>query len=158
MNDLSSDQLASLMDKNMGLVVTLVNSFKPKNENEADEFMQLGRIGLWKAINKHDPEKAKLSTLIWHYVKWEILRHLDKRKKDKTHLPIKDSICGELKNAADIWEFIPDTLNKKEKHVVQLRLEGHTFLDIGEKIGCSRGWANNIFKSAMEKINEANES
>lgn len=155
-NEVSAEQLASLMEENMGLVVLLANAFKPKNKAELDEFMQLGRIGLWKAIKKHDPSKAKLSTLIWHCVRWEILRHLDKEKNRKGFLPINDAICGGPVNEYDFWEIIPDTLDDKEAKVVQLRLEGHTFMDIGKELGYSRGWANNIFKTAINKIQEAN--
>ena len=156
MNDITNEQLASLMEENMGLVVLLANAFKPKNQNELDEFMQLGRIGLWKAIKKHDPKKAKLSTIIWHSVRWEILRHLDKEKKRKKGLEINESICGKLEDNVNFWEIIPDTLNDKESQVIQLRLEGHTFMDIGKRLGYSRGWANNIFKTAIDKIIESN--
>jgi hypothetical protein len=38
-----------------------------------------------------------------------------------------------------------------------MRLEGYTFSDIGDSLGYSRGWANNIYKTAVKKINEANE-
>ena len=157
MNDnITTEQLASLMEENMGLVVLLANAFKPKNQQELDEFMQLGRIGLWKAIKKYDPKKAKLSTLIWHSVRWEILRHLDKEKNRKGFLPINDAICGDVDKSHNFWEIMPDTLNEKESEVIQLRLEGHTFMDIGKRLGYSRGWANNIFKTAINKIKESN--
>jgi DNA-directed RNA polymerase specialized sigma subunit len=156
MSEINNEQLASLMEENMGLVVLLANAFKPKDQSELEEFLQLGRIGLWKAIKKHDPKRAKLSTLIWHCVRWEILRHLDKEKNRKGFLPINDSICGDIDNHSDFWELIPDTLDEKESKVIQLRLEGNTFMDIGKELGYSRGWANNIFKTAINKIKESN--
>lgn len=154
--NINSEQLALLMEENMGLVVLLANSFKPKNSNELDEFVQLGRIGLWKAIQKHDPKKSRLSTTIWHYIRWEILRYIDKEKKNKGFLEIDESIYEDSKSIGSVSDFFPDNLNKKEVDVIRLRLEGYTFLDIGKKLGYSRGWANNTFKSAVKKINDAN--
>ena len=54
-----------LLNENMGLVVSLAQSFKPRCSLELDEYIQSGRIGLWKAINKHDPKKGALSTIAW---------------------------------------------------------------------------------------------
>lgn len=154
--DLDSEQLAQLMEDNMGLVVQVVNSFKPQSSYEQDEFLQLGRIALWKAIQTYSPEKSKLATYIWNYVRWEILRHLAKEDKQKVGLQIVDSVYDDGKKIYNLWEFIPDTLTKRERKVLELKLEGHTFISIGEELGYSRGWINKIFKSAINKINEAN--
>lgn len=153
---LTSGQLDSLMEQNMGLVVLLVKSFKP-SPHQLDEFMQLGRIGLWKAICKHDPKRSELSTCIWHYVKWEIQRHLYKEKHRKKHLSFSayDYPALDL-DKESFWELMPDSLSRKEKRVIQLKLEGHTFVDIGSKLGYSKGWANKTFRSAVKKINESN--
>ena len=45
-----------LIEKNMGLVVSVVNSFKPQNYTERDDYIQAGRIGLWKALRKYNPD------------------------------------------------------------------------------------------------------
>ena len=41
-----------LIEKHMGLVVSVVNSFRPRNSTEREDYVQAGRIGLWKALNK----------------------------------------------------------------------------------------------------------
>ena len=65
----------------MGLVVSLARSFNPLNPIELDNYIQSGRIGLWKAIQKHDPKKGKLTTIAWNHIRWEIIRYIKKNKK-----------------------------------------------------------------------------
>ena len=64
-----------LIEKNMGLVVSVVNSFKPRNQTEREDYVQAGRIGLWKALKKYDRSKgAVLSTYAWNPIRWEIIK------------------------------------------------------------------------------------
>lgn len=154
MNNITDEQLASLIEENMGLVVLAVNSFGPKDSLEKDELMQLGRIGLWKAIKKHNPKRSKLSTCMYNYVRWEIGRYLYKKSKTKYADLHENIMCN--KSVDNVWEYIPEFLSNKEKDVVSMRLEGHSFVDIGKKLGYSRGWANNVFQKALDKINNAN--
>ena len=65
-----------IIEKNMGLVASVVKSFKPKNHVEKEDYMQAGRIGLWKALKKHDPSKAALSTYAWNPIRWEIIKEI----------------------------------------------------------------------------------
>lgn len=140
---------------NMGLVVSLAKSFRPPNPTELDEYIQLGRIGLFKAIRKHDPSKAKLSTLAWLYIRWEIIRYIESQNKNIT-LPLLTDKSYDVDMS--IWEVLPDSLTDIEKQVVALRLEGRTFKDIGKKLGdYSRGWANTLYTRAIKKANEANQ-
>ena len=55
-----------LIEENMGLVISIVNSFKPKNHTEREDLIDAGRIGLWKALKKYDAKKScKISTYAW---------------------------------------------------------------------------------------------
>ena len=59
-----------LILENMGLVVSLARSFNPKNNQELEEYIQSGRIGLWKAIKKYDDKlkfvKLNLPNFLYH--------------------------------------------------------------------------------------------
>lgn len=152
----AQDELARVLEDNMGLVVLLAKSFHPRNEDEYEEFVHLGRIGVWKAHQKHDPSRSRFSTTAYHYIRWEILRHLSKKPSEAQ---LDDAIVVEDTNFKldNLWEYLPKTLSDKEKKVVELRLvDNHTFVDIGKIMGYSRGWANNTYKSALEKIEHAN--
>lgn len=39
-----------LIEKNMGLVIKIVNQFQPRNHTERQDLIDAGRIGLWKAL------------------------------------------------------------------------------------------------------------
>jgi RNA polymerase sigma factor (sigma-70 family) len=153
---------------NMGLVVSLARSFKPANKTQLEDYIQSGRIGLWKAIQKHDPSKAKLSTVAWHYIRWEIIKNIPHSKKniDKTaksvcfsDLPYTPSqLIPSLfcRLNSSVLEFKPETLSAEENKVFDMRACGYTMKEIGNEFGKSRAWANTIFKKMAQKVKEAN--
>ena len=73
------------IENNMGLVILVVNRFSPKNEEERDLYIQAGRIGLWKAIEKFNPKLGELTTIAYYSIKWEILKEIKRmlRKNGK---------------------------------------------------------------------------
>ena len=139
-----------LIEDNMGLVVQLAKSFT-NNPEVLDEYIQLGRIGLWRAIKKHDPKKGKLSTIAWNYIRWEIIKHFNKNKKFM-HKPLYDEyLC--YNESVKPWEYIPD-LTKLEHEVLQLKYEGCTFREIGYEFGKTKNWAYKIFNGIRKKIRD----
>jgi len=154
------DSEQQLILENTGLVVSLAKSFKPKNSLEFEEYVQSGRIGLWKAIKKHEPKKGALSTIAWYYIRWEIIRGIVFNSKMQ---PVRfadlgvdvDSFLDRRKPPDNIQDVQPDTLNAIEKEVLKMRSRGYTMKEIGENFSRSRGWANEKFKSAINKIKEA---
>jgi len=152
----------------MGLVVSIVKSLRPPNATEYEEYIQLGRIGLWKAIRKHDPKLAKLSTIAWDYIRWEIIRYINKSVKYNTLMNNPDAQyrlqCVHSERTQELFtdsvaEAIPSSLSKSECIVVDMRHQGYTFEEIGKELGgYTRGWANKLFKLAIKKIQDANEN
>ena len=137
----------------MGLVVSIVKSFHPINPTVLDEYIQAGRIGLLKAVRKHDIARSSFSTTAWHYIRWAILHYIDREKTD-TALPITIDPSGiQHENVSD---YFPSTLSDNERNVITLRTKGYTFKDIGEIKGYSKSWANYVFHSGVAKIREAN--
>ena len=136
----------------MGLVVKIVKDFKPRSLDEFDDYVQVGSIGLLKAIRKHKPELGKLSTIAWPYIYYNVLRLYRQNCKHKHEVLFDDS--GQSVEKVPLWELIPSNLTQLEKRIISLRIEhGHTFAEIGQKIGgYTRGWANKLFKVALEKI------
>jgi RNA polymerase sigma factor (sigma-70 family) len=163
----TKEQVETLVQDNMGLVVSLAKSLHPPNHTEFEEYLQLGRIGLWKAIMKFDPTRGtKLSTIAWDYIRWEIIRYISKRQKEQRLMNSPYLIpylekTNERKHSylmpAELSDLLPKTLTDTEKRTVQLRNEGHTFQEIGNHLGgYTKGWANTLFKSAIRKIQDAN--
>ena len=150
--DITRTRPDCIFEQNMGLVVSLAKSFKPKSPDELEEYIQLGRIGLWKATQKYKPELAKFSTLAWQYIRWEILRHISDRN-NRPYVSIDD--CDFVAKQADgsLEEYIPTNVSSVEREVLKLRCEGrHSFSDIGKQLGYSRAWASHTYKVALGKI------
>lgn len=154
MNSENSQGPDSIIEDNMGLVISIARSFNPKDQDELDEYIQLGRIAINKAIEKHDPARSKFSTTIWNFTKFEILRHISKSRKHKGQQEINESIHGKSKESY-IWELIPDSLSVNEREVLSLYLEGYKFSEINTKFNKPLGWSNRIFYSAVDKIKNA---
>jgi len=141
-----------LVKENLGLVVHIAKSFNPPNHTELDEYIQSGRIGLLKAIRSYDELISKLSTYAWKYIGWEILNYI--RQNKRPHHDTPDEIAE--KHHDNLWEFLPDNLDSKELSILQLRCDGHTFNEIGQKYDTTSYWASKVYKSALKKITRAN--
>lgn len=135
----------------------LARSFKPRTKEELDDLVQIGTMGLLKAIRKHDPAKGKLTTIAWGYIRWEIMRYLNNQQLAFTSQDTIVEAQAHL-DCEHLWEYLPDTLSKLERQTVMLKIQGHNFEDIGKKLGYTRGWTNKVYKSALRKIQHANES
>ena len=136
------------------LVVYLAKSFR--SNIDLDELIQIGRIGLLEAIRNYDTSKnTKLSTFAYPYIKYKILRYIDKEYKwHKNHSSLTFSNKYYEPNN-EIFDITP-ILTDKESKTIELRLAGNTFKEIATQLGCTKGWAYQIYSSAMHKIREAN--
>jgi RNA polymerase sigma factor (sigma-70 family) len=152
---------------NMGLVVSLARSFSPRNQQELEEYIQSGRIGLWRAVKNYNSSKGALSTLAWNYIRWEIIRNLpnSKRNKNKIKLTMFSDIVeddypiGESREhliLKNVEEMMPASLTKEERTLITMRGQGYTMAEVGSYFGKSRAWAHTVFKKASTKIREAN--
>lgn len=138
----------------MGLVVTLAKQFKPASPEQLDEYIQVGRIGLWKAIRAQNPERGALSTIAWICIRNEILRHLKFLNRSFSC----EIVEREYHEPVPIWEALPEeALSEKERKVIELRYRGHTFKEIGEQCGYTKNWAHKAYCSAVRKIRRAND-
>ena len=65
--------MEDLIEKNMGLILKIVNRFNPRTQTDRDAYIQAGRIGLWKALltfSKHGGIQLSGKSLkkldLWH--------------------------------------------------------------------------------------------
>ena len=148
------------IEQNMGLVVSVVNSFNPKSDEERDEYIQAGRIGLWKALQKYDPDRGcKFSPFARNPIRWEIIKTINNGKKYNNQADLNNVIIGFLEVCSDddFWEYMPDILTSEEKKVIELRCMGHNFTEICKEIGRGRHYTKKLFMSAVEKLRDTNE-
>ena len=103
---------------NMGLVYKVANKFKSRCENKCDfdDFIQLGTIGLIKAVDNYDPEKGS-SFSYYAYVKIgsEINRYI-REKINVINLIPKDNVI----------------FSKIQKEIDNMLIEEHRYPSIKE--------------------------
>ena len=145
-----------LIEKNMGLVISVVNSFKPQNSTEREDYVQAGRIGLWKALKKYDNSKgAVLSTYAWNPIRWEIIKEIKSLKKSKyktlppTHVPA-------YIDAQEFWEIIPSSFSEEEIFLLDLQRMGYKLSEMAEIAGKKNSYVKRVFYKAVKKLREYN--
>lgn len=149
--------MQDLIEENMGLVVSVVESFRPKSSEERDSYIQAGRIGLWKALEKYDPTKgAALSTFAWNPIRWEIIKEIKAVTKNKCYsLSTMSDCCYESKK--DFSELYPTSLTEEEAFIIDLRRHGYKLREICDIIGRGRSYIKKTVYRAISKIREAND-
>lgn len=146
--------MEDLIEKNMGLVASIVNSFNPKDQTEREDYLQAGRIGLWKALKNFNPAKGNvLSTYAWNPIRWEIIKEIKIMKRKKDHIDLSSINMPAYIEKEKFWEYLPE-LTDEEKMVLDLRLMEYRFHEICTKMGKSNTYIKKLFYSAIEKIKE----
>jgi len=145
-----------LIEQNMGLVITVVNSFRPQNPTEREDYLQAGRIGLWKALKKYDHSKgAVLSTYAWNPIRWEIIKEIKSLKKNRYKV-LSDANLPTYIDKDEFWEIVPSFLSEEEVSLLELRRMGYKLSEMAEIAGKKNSYIKRIFYKALKKIKEYN--
>ena len=146
--------MEDLIEKNMGLVASIVNSFHPKDQTEREDYLQAGRIGLWKALKNFNPTKgSKFSPYAWNPIRWEIIKEIKIMKRKKDHIDLSSINVPAYIEKEKFWEYLPE-LTDEEKMVLDLRLMEYRFHEICTHMGKRNNYIKKLFYSAIEKIKE----
>lgn len=150
----NSEHENNVVQENLGLVVSqVVRYLISNNDPNYDDYVQAGSIALLKAIRGYDPNRgAKLSTYAWESIQKAIQKEAHKLYNKYKRLP--DNLFTE--NVDSIWEILPDNLTENEKQAFDLRLQNMSLSEIGQEMGYSKEWINQLLNSAIEKIKKAN--
>ena len=176
-----------LIEHNLRLVAHIAKKYQNVDE-EMEDMISIGTIGLIKAIDSFDAGKGKLSTYASRCIDNELLMFLRARKKTSREVSLYEPIGtdreGNEINLLDIIEqdqadvldrmevedrlsrlsgLIHDTLSDRERETITLRygLTNEyeiTQREIGRKLGISRSYVSRIEKRALEKLRAAYET
>ncbi len=170
-----------LVERNLRLVAHIAKKYQNVDE-EMEDLISIGTIGLIKAIDSFDSSKGKLSTYASRCIDNELLMMLRAKKKTSREVSLYEPIGtdreGNEISLLDIIEQeqldivarievqkqlgrLPDLievrLNDREKEIIRLRYglaDGHevTQREIGRILGISRSYVSRIEKKALEKL------
>lgn len=172
-----------LIERNLRLVAHIAKKYVNVDE-DMEDLISIGTIGLIKAVSSFDADKGKLSTYASRCIDNELLMLLRTKKKtskevslyepigiDKegNEINLLDIIEHEQTDILDKMELYENTrklaglfdyvLSEREKEIVFLRYglstgKEVTQREIGELLGISRSYVSRIEKRALYKLRE----
>lgn len=170
-----------LVIRNMRLVAHIAKKYQ-NAEEDMEDLISIGTIGLIKAVDTFDAGKGRLATYACRCIENELLMMFRSRKKTSREVSLFESIGmdkeGNEINLLDVMEgqqtdvveqmtlldnirqmyfFMDKILTKREKEILVLRygiLSGKemTQNEIGRKMGISRSYVSRIEKKALLKL------
>lgn len=172
-----------LVEHNLRLVAHIAKKYQNVDE-DMEDLISIGTIGLIKAIDSFDAGKGKLSTYASRCIDNELLMLLRAKKKTSREVSLYEPIGtdreGNEISLLDIIEqdqvdvidrmevedklrrlkgMIDERLSAREREIITLRygLTGGrevTQREIGHRLGISRSYVSRIEKRALEKLKE----
>ncbi|MDE7013793.1 MAG: RNA polymerase sporulation sigma factor SigK [Kineothrix sp.] len=169
-----------LIERNLRLVAHIAKKYQNVDE-EMEDLISIGTIGLIKAVSSFDSGKGKLSTYASRCIDNELLMLLRSKKKTSKEVSLYEPIGtdkeGNEINLLDIIESeqvdvidrmemagnlkrlgkILQHLEEREKEIIFLRYglatgKEVTQREIGEMLGISRSYVSRIEKRALNKL------
>lgn len=175
-----------LVERNLRLVAHIARKYQNVDE-DMEDLISIGTIGLIKAIDSFDAGKGKLSTYASRCIDNELLMLLRAKKKTSREISLYEPIGtdreGNEINLLDVIEqeqtdvvdrmevedrlkrlkgLIGERLSGREREIITLRYglcggREITQREIGHRLGISRSYVSRIEKRALEKLREGYE-
>lgn len=176
----------TLIVRNLRLVAHIAKKYQNVDE-DMEDLISIGTIGLIKAIESFDSSKGKLSTYASRCIDNELLMLLRFKKKTSREISLYDPIgtdkegneislldvtgseqsdvltkVEDVQHLEKLPSLIEERLNERERLIIMLRYgllsgEEMTQRTIGKKLGISRSYVSRIEKRALEKLREGYE-
>ncbi len=169
-----------LIERNLRLVAHIAKKYQNVDE-DMEDLISIGTIGLFKAVASFDSGKGKLSTYASRCIDNELLMLLRSKKKTSKEVSLYEPIGtdkeGNEINLLDIIESeqvdvidkmelgsnikklgtILQMLDEREKEIIYLRYglatgKEVTQREIGQMLGISRSYVSRIEKKALHKL------
>lgn len=170
-----------LIERNLRLVAHIARKYQNTDE-DMEDLISIGTIGLIKAISSFDAGKGKLSTYASRCIDNELLMLLRSKKKNAREISIYEPIGtdkeGNEINFLDVYvqeqtdvieqmelsqnteklrRLLSKVLTEREKEIIFLRYglatgREVTQREIGERLNISRSYVSRIEKRALAKL------
>lgn len=170
-----------LVERNLRLVAHIAKKYQGMDE-ELEDLISIGCIGLIKAVDTFDAGKGRLATYACRCIDNELLMMLRAKKKSAREVSLYEPIgqdkegkeiqlvdiieTGQTdiveemelqKNIARMYKLLNSCLNGREREILVLRygLTGGQELtqnEIGKRMGISRSYVSRIEKKALKKL------
>ena len=172
-----------LIERNLRLVAHIVKKY-PSREEDVEDLLSIGTIGLIKAVVSFDPEKrVRLGTYAARCIENEILMYLRKIQNQKTEVSIDEPLNvdwdGNELLLSDILGTDGDTVNReleqeversalrglvsglgeRQQRIMRLRFgldggEERTQKEVADIIGISQSYISRLEKKIIRQLRE----
>ncbi len=172
-----------LIERNLRLVAHIAKKYQNVDE-DMEDLISIGTIGLIKAISSFDAGKGKLSTYASRCIDNELLMLLRTKKKSRGEVSLFEPIGTDkegneislldiieheqediteqmelYENTKKLVKLLDEVLTDREREIIYLRyglLTGKevTQREIGEQLHISRSYVSRIEKKALMKLRE----
>lgn len=176
-----------LVERNLRLVAHIVKKYQNVDE-DMEDLLSIGCVGLIKAIDTFDLKKGRLATYACRCIDNELLMMLRAKKKYSREVsmfePIgQDKEGNEIKlvdiieqqpidvveqmeyhsNVSKLMQYMESCLTKREKEILELRYglgksRERTQSEVGDMYGISRSYVSRIEKKALQKLKKCFDS
>jgi len=180
------DARNELVEHNLRLVAHIVKKYY--QNDDADDLISIGSIGLIKGINTYKPDKGvRLATYASRCIENEILMYFRSRKKTAGDVSLSEALdadgegnglqlmdvvateedladqIGGRELCRSLRENLDRCLDEREARIIRMRygLDGGkplTQLETAQKCGISRSYVSRLEKRALEKLRSALEA
>lgn len=170
-----------LIERNLRLVAHIVKKYQNVDE-DMEDLISIGCVGLIKAIDTFDAGKGRLATYACRCIDNELLMMLRSKKKTAREVSLfepigQDKEGNEIRlmdvieqkqpdivddmelshNVKQLKKYLESCLTDREREIIVMRygLLGNqevTQNQIGDKLGISRSYVSRIEKKAVEKL------
>lgn len=174
---------AILIERNLRLVAYIAKKYQ-NVEDDMEDLISIGCIGLIKAIDTFDAVKGKLATYACRCIDNELLMLLRSKKKTSREVSLFEPIGQDKEgneihlvdvieqqqvdivermelsnNIKKLFVLLDECLDEREKEIIILRygLNGASEVtqnEIGTRLGISRSYVSRIEKKALKKLRD----
>ena len=176
------DARNTLVEHNLRLVAHIIKKYY-QNE-DIDDLISIGTIGLIKGINTYKPDKGvRLATYASRCIENEVLMHFRSQRKSMCDLSLSEALdvdsdgdglsildvlasdedmaeqIGNNELCRNLGKCIDECLTEREAKIIRLRygLNGGQPMpqrDVAKRCGISRSYVSRIEKKALEKLRQ----
>ncbi len=175
----------AVVKANIGLVIMVARKYYGKGQlagHAPADIIQMGAMGLWKAVEKYDPAKGVWSSFAERWIRQGITHGLryshgliristSAYQKHTVELPdfvsfsaiLEDGdYCTALGVVDETHERIAEILGRLgeiDRLIIERKIiDGATYSDIAEEIGRGDGWVSKRCRSILAQLREQMES
>jgi len=148
-----------LVRKHYGLVVSQALKFVGSDKQSLEDYIQVGLIGLLKAIRKYDESRAKFSTFASKCIKNELINFINRSVKKNKSVKIiynSDLLSGLSEKYADNIdaeaEILSYSLTEEEQSIVMKKMQNCSDREICREINCSKPELKNKIENIVNKL------